>query len=155
MRVPQHSLPRVLIIAAGGGHLTEAFQAIQDVPMDRIFVTFKLPHSDQTLGDERRYYVIDPHKEWWKFILNGFQSLYIMLRTWPHAIINTGGGISIACSLIGKMIGTKLIFIESGARVTSPSATGRFLYKYADLFIVQWEPLLKYYPKAIYGGPLL
>ena len=30
--------------------------------------------------------------------------------------------------------------------------TGRKLYPYADLFIVQWEDLLKLAPKAVFGG---
>ncbi|QKY70305.1 hypothetical protein Len3610_12510 [Lentibacillus sp. CBA3610] len=32
--------------------------------------------------------------------------------------------------------------------------TGRFMYKHADLFIVQWESLLKFYPGAVYGGSI-
>lgn len=40
------------------------------------------------------------------------------------------------------------------ARIKSPSKTGKFLYKFVDLFIVQWEELLKFYPKAVYGGKI-
>ena len=70
-------------------------------------------------------------------------------------VINTGGGMSIATSLLGKLLGAKLIYVESGARVSTPSRTGKLLYKYADLFIVQWKPLLKVFPDAVYGGVLL
>ena len=34
----------------------------------------------------------------------------------------------------------------------SLNVTGRKLYPYADLFIVQWKELLKITPKATYGG---
>jgi UDP-N-acetylglucosamine:LPS N-acetylglucosamine transferase len=78
----------------------------------------------------------------------------MLLRERPKAIISTGGGMSIATALLGKLLGVKLIYVESGARVTSPSRTGKLLYKYADLFIVQWEPMLKHFPKAVYGGML-
>lgn len=148
-------LPKVLLIGAGGGHLTEVMLATEGVPMRRVVVTFRLPHSDETLVSERRYYLIDPHKSLWKYAVNALQSLYVILREWPDAIVNAGGGISLACSLFGKTIGAKLIFVETGARVTTPSKTGKFLYKYADLFIVQWRGLLKFYPNAIYGRPLL
>jgi hypothetical protein len=30
--------------------------------------------------------------------------------------------------------------------------TGKFIYKIADRFIVQWENMLNLYPDAIYGG---
>ena len=123
--------------------------------MRRVVITFWLPHTDEMLRSEKRYYLIDPHTSLWKFMINALQSLWIIIRERPKAIVNTGGGISIACSLLGKLMGAKLIFIESGARVNTPSRTGRFLYKYADLFIVQWQPMLKHYPEAVYGGPLL
>ncbi len=147
--------PKALVIGAGGGHLTEALLATEGVSIDRAIVTFRLPHTDKTLRHDRRHYLIDPHKSLLKYAINAIQSLWIVIIERPKFIINTGGGISIACSLFGKMLGAKLIFIESGARVTTTSKTGRLLYKYSDLFIVQWEPLLKFYPKAVYGGALL
>ena len=146
---------RVLVIGAGGGHLTEAFLATEGLDVLRSIVTCRMPHTDSTLAGKKTYYLIDPHKSLWKFVINAFQSAWVVIRERPHAVINTGGGISIACSLLGKLTGAKLIFIESGARVNTPSRTGMFLYKYSDLFIVQWKAMLKYYPKAVYGGALL
>jgi UDP-N-acetylglucosamine:LPS N-acetylglucosamine transferase len=98
---------------------------------------------------------VDPHKSLLKFLINSVQSLVIVLKVRPSVVINTGGGISIACSLFAKLLGARLIFIESGARVRSPSRTGKFLYRFSDLFIVQWKSLLSFYPDAIYGGTLI
>lgn len=147
--------PKAIVVGAGGGHLTEGLAATNELIIQRIIVTFKLPHSDDSLKNEICYYIIDPHKNFFKFIINAIQSFIIILRIRPCVVINTGGGISIATSLFAKMLGSRLIFIESGARVISPSRTGRFLYKFSDLFIVQWSEMLKYYPKAIYGGVLI
>jgi UDP-N-acetylglucosamine:LPS N-acetylglucosamine transferase len=144
-----------IVIGAGGGHLTEALLATNDLMIPRTIVTFKLPHTDSSLCNEICYYVIDPHKDFFKFLLNAVQSLFIVLKVRPCVVINTGGGISIACSLLAKMLGARLVFIESGARVRSPSRTGKFLYRFSDLFIVQWKSLLSYYPDAIYGGTLI
>lgn len=146
---------KALIIGAGGGHLTEAILATEGLIMPQVFVTFKLPHSDSSLVNKKVFYVIDPHKSLAKFLVNAFQSLIIVLKVRPCVVINTGGGISIACSLLGKFFGAKLVFVESGARVKSPSKTGMFLYRFSDLFIIQWPKLLEYYPKAIYGGALI
>ena len=46
----------------------------------------------------------------------------------------------------------KVIFIETFANSNSPTKAGKIIYKFADYFIVQWESMLKFYPKAIYGG---
>lgn len=147
--------PRVIVLGAGGGHLLEVQLATEGVPMRRIIATFRLPHTAASLEGERCYYLVDPHGSMFKYAWNFLQSLWLVLREQPHAIINTGGGMTIATSLLGKLFGAKLIYIESAARVHNPSRTGRLLYRHSDLFLVQWEPLLKELPKARYGGPLL
>ena len=54
--------------------------------------------------------------------------------------------------LLAKVFRKKLIFIESFSKITSPTITGKLLYKHADLFLVQWEDMKKFYPNAKYGG---
>ena len=54
--------------------------------------------------------------------------------------------------LLAKLFRKKVIYIETFANIKTKTITGRILYKIADLFIVQWESMLKLYPKAIYGG---
>ena len=56
--------------------------------------------------------------------------------------------------LIGKIFGSKIIFIETFANSKTKSRTGSIVSKFADLFIVQWESQKKFYKKAIYGGCL-
>lgn len=70
----------------------------------------------------------------------------------PDVVICTGVLAMIPICLISKLMGKKLIYIESFAKVTSPTETGKLLYKFADQFYVQWKPMLKFYPKAIYLG---
>ena len=54
--------------------------------------------------------------------------------------------------LLGKLMGKKIIFIECMFNVDEPTLTGKLAYKFSDLFIVQWEDMLKVYPKAVLGG---
>ena len=44
--------------------------------------------------------------------------------------------------------------IESFAKRTSPTVTGKMIYKLHaySVFVVQWETMLKFYPKAVYWG---
>ena len=55
---------------------------------------------------------------------------------------------------IGKLFGSKIIYIETYANRNTKTATGRLIYPISDLFIVQWEEMLKIYPKAVYGGSI-
>ncbi|QRZ33785.1 PssD/Cps14F family polysaccharide biosynthesis glycosyltransferase [Lactococcus lactis] len=85
-------------------------------------------------------------------IVNSFYSLYITIKKRPNYIICTGALAMIPMCLIGKLFGAKLIYIESFAKINSPTLTGKLLYRIADQFYVQWETMKKFYPKAIFLG---
>lgn len=87
-----------------------------------------------------------------KFFILFLEAKKILNREKPDIIITTGVLISFPFCLIGKCQKAKIIYIESFARVNKKSLTGRLVYPFADLFIVQWKPMLKYYPKAKYTG---
>ena len=54
--------------------------------------------------------------------------------------------------IFAKIFKKKIIFIESFAKVNSPTLTGKLVYKFADQFYVQWEQMKEYYPNAIFKG---
>ena len=85
------------------------------------------------------------------------KAVKILIKEKPDAIISTGGGeIAVPFCYIGKVMGAKVIFIETLARMTTPSGGGRLVYPIADLFLVQWETLLKKYgDKAKYWGKVI
>ena len=54
--------------------------------------------------------------------------------------------------LLSIIFRKKFIFIETFGRANMPTVAGKKMEKHSDLFIVQWESMLKLYPKAKYGG---
>lgn len=146
---------KICCISSHGGHLHELTEATQGVLGDMYWVTFKTKHTEALLKEKSHYFVIDPVTSKPKFLLNAFQSLYHILRERPKVIISTGAGIAIPTMLLGKfLLGSKIIYVESAAAVIEPSRTGQFMHKYADLFLIQWESLKKFYPNAKYVGVL-
>ena len=87
-----------------------------------------------------------------KLIYNTFKSLFLYIKIRPKYIVTTGAHTAGPMCLIGHVFGSKIIYIETFANSMTKSKTGRIVYKFADLFIVQWESMLKLYPKAKYGG---
>ena len=87
-----------------------------------------------------------------KFLILFIKAFCILLKERPDFIITTGALIAYPFCVIGKLMGVKIVYVESFARVKRPSLTGRLLYDYSDLFIVQWEDMLKLYPKSVLGG---
>ena len=89
-----------------------------------------------------------------KMLLNSVKSLFIFIKIRPNYIITTGTMIVIPLAFIAKIFRKKLIYIETFARIHDGTKTGKLMYKYSDLFIVQWKELLEIYPDAIYGGSI-
>jgi len=89
-----------------------------------------------------------------KTVLCALQALVILLRSRPDAVITTGPGVAVPVCIVARLLRRKVIFIETGSRIHALSTTGRLLYRFADLFLVQWEELLPACPKAIYAGRL-
>ncbi|MGF3499060.1 MAG: PssD/Cps14F family polysaccharide biosynthesis glycosyltransferase [Candidatus Methanosuratincola sp.] len=80
------------------------------------------------------------------------ESLVAFARIKPDAVISAGPGMAVPISIICKLFGKKTIFIEDWSRVYQKSSSGRVLYKFADLFFVQWPEMKRIYPKAVYAG---
>ena len=89
-----------------------------------------------------------------KMIVNLIKSIYIYIKEQPDVIISLGVLSTIPMMYLGHFFNKRLIYIESFAKISSPTKTGELVYKkkLADRFYVQWEPMLKVYPKAIYKG---
>ena len=143
------------IVCSAGGHLSEALASISEVNADIYIVTKQDEHVADRLKDYDVCYVNDPHTNLWGFVVNGFRSLSLFIMHRPKIVLSTGSGIALATCMLGKLFGSKIIYIESGSRVVEPSKTGRFMYRYADIFYVQWEPMLKHYPNALCVGRLI
>lgn len=73
----------------------------------------------------------------------------------PKVIISTGSSIAVPLFFIGKLKGSKLIFIETRAKVYSKTMTGKLVGKISNKVYVQWPEMLKVYPHAEYFGTLI
>lgn len=151
---------RVLFISSCGGHLTELMQLKEMFKKYDYHVITEKTKSTKNMKNEyknRIHYLIYGTKDYMltypiKLLLNSFLSLYWFIKIRPKYIISTGAHTAGPICCIGKIFGSKIIFIETFANITKPTITGKLIYKFADLFIVQWESMKKFYPNAVYGG---
>lgn len=146
---------KICLACSAGGHLTEMLQ-LKEIykKYDHFFLTFKREDSRELAKKEKVCFVKDTSRNPLNFIINFFQSLWILLKKRPDIIITTGAGVAVPTCYLAKGFGKKIIFIETFCRPTEGSLSGKVVYPIADLFLVQWKTQLKKYKKAIYGGPL-
>lgn len=147
---------KVCFISSSGGHLEQLKQLkLVAEKYDHYYV---LPRNASTEKfKEKKYLVGDFYRKnriqfLFRFAITAIQQLCIFFRERPDVVITTGAGVVIPTCLYAHFFGKKMIYIESFARMKSLNKTAELLSKYADLFIVQWEDLLKIAPNAVYGG---
>ena len=144
---------KVCICCSAGGHLTEAKQVLPILKNKAFFVTAKRKDTESVSGVR---FISDPGRNPLRLLINIFQSLLVIIKENPDVIISTGAGIAVPLIIIGRIIGKKIIFIESFCRIEKPSLSGRISYYFSDLFLVQWPELLKMYGnRAKYWGQII
>lgn len=153
---------KIMYISSSGGHLSEMLQlkSLFD-KYDYHIITEKSPSTTylkQQYGKKVNYVLFGTRKQKFKYpfilLINCFLSLFYFIKYRPDFIITTGAHTAGPMCCIGKLFGKKIIFIESFANRTTKTVTGRLIYKFADLFVVQWEDMLELYPNAKYFGSI-
>lgn len=149
-------MKKICFAASSGGHIEEIIRLFPLTENRDCFLFTERARFESSVIGKKVYKVVQVNRKEFLFVFKligiTMKSLYIMLKERPDVVISTGALATVPICLIARLMGKKLIYIESFARIESPSLSGKFLYKYADLFLVQWEEMLKYYPKAKYVG---
>ena len=151
---------RVMFISSTGGHFNELLQ------LEKMFNNYD--YSIVTEKTKSNAYLKDKYKDRvsyliygtkyhfisypFKFCFNFIKSGFIYLKYRPDYIITTGVHTAVPMCIIGKILGSKIIYIETFANMVSKTVTGKLIYPITDKFIVQWESMKKLYPNADFGG---
>lgn len=153
-------MKKVLFISSTGGHFSELMKLKPLFKKYDTYIATEKTKATKYLKNEynnKMFYLLYGTKDHlliypFKLIANCFISLYYFLKIRPDVIVTTGAHTAGPICCIGKIFRKKIVYIETMANISSKTITGSLIYKFADLFIVQWESMLKLYPKAVYKG---
>jgi len=153
-------MKKVLFISSTGGHLDELLR------LEKLFK--KYDYYIITEKDKTNEYLKDKYKDRISYLPYGTRSnhikymfifIWIVIKTIfyyfkirPNVIVTTGTHTAGPMCYLGKIFGSKIVFVETLANVNRKTVTGKLIYPIANLFIVQWKEMLEIYPKAVYGG---
>lgn len=156
---------KILVVLGNGGHSAEMLQLVEMLGPNYQY-SYMIADNDQISASKiqwvGRIYRVPLPREKPTFrrsirrtVLAIFAQLIVLIRCRPQVILSTGANIAVPISVFGRLLGVKVIHVETGSRIYLMSTTGRIMYHVANLFFVQWEELRENYPNAIYAGRLL
>ncbi|VVB99019.1 UDP-N-acetylglucosamine--N-acetylmuramyl-(pentapeptide) pyrophosphoryl-undecaprenol N-acetylglucosamine transferase [uncultured archaeon] len=146
---------KICLACSAGGHLSEMLQLSGFYAgREHFFVTFRRPDSESLGLKEKVFFVELPGRNPFNTLKCFFQSMKILIKENPDSVVSTGADAGLVVCIAGKLLGKKIVFIESFCRPLVPGLSGRVAYIFADLFIYQWKGLAKFYPRGVYGGSI-
>ena len=141
------------MVSSCGGHFMELMQllpAIKD--HDFYIVTEKNIASKAIVEKYKHHYLVQQERKsisfLFKFAYNIIASLFFLVKENPTIIISTGAGASYPTCKFGKMLGKKIIYVESFAKLNNKSVTGEMVYPFADYFFFFFKEMKRVYPHA-------
>lgn len=146
---------KILFTCSSGGHLEELLQLKEIIKNNTSYILTE-KNQKELLFFKKKIIVKQINRKEKNFYLHlislTLKSIKVLKRLKPDIIISTGALVTVPVCIVGKLMHIKIIYIESFARIYKPSLTGKIMYKFADVFIIQWPELKKYFPRAKYLG---
>ena len=155
-----HRPIRVGLVTSRGGHLKQLFLLREAYVGCRCFLVTTDGPEELQLGNlvQDNYFVNDLDEGRWcnpiRFLQSLIQYLRIFWKERPDFLISTGAGSVVPGFLLARLMDTKTIYIEAGARVRTLSKTGKICYRLAHIFLVQYPDLALKYPRAYHFGAI-
>jgi len=155
----------IYLVSSPGGHLTETLSMVEAFEgCDISVITLDFPNmKDLVLEGIREIHRIKLSVNYSirlglpiTLLRSFFSILRIFLKRRPDLIVSTGSEIALPAFFLGKFLfRSKVVYVECFTRTESLSLTGKIVYHFSDLFLVQWKELASKYPKALYEGRLI
>lgn len=173
-----------MILLGSGGHTGEMIRMLGDVDLSKCYRTWLVSSGDTTsllkaqkyeertlsLADKTQYLELARARRVGEpLVLSVISTAKSLLSVasqirkvaLPDVLLVNGPGtcIPVAYLLFAlKVLGlcnTRIVYIESLARVKQLSLSGRLIQPISDRFLVQWRPLADMYDRAEYYGILI
>jgi len=148
---------KICLVCSHGGHFTETLQILEAFAgHDIFFATYYSSRSKDVEQIARAYFTENIGYHVVRMIKAFFWAFLILWKEKPQVIVSLGSEIAVPFFYWGWLLRIHTIYIESWCRVETLSLTGKLVYPVAEVFLVQWQQLLKACgKKARYVGAVI
>ena len=111
----------------------------------------------EKLSEQGNVYIVgECNREYpWRVIQVLLRCINIILRERPDVVISTGAAVGCITCFLGKLVGAKVVWIDSIANVERLSLSGRIIRPFADLILTQWSELAVRYSNVEHVGAVI
>ena len=147
---------KLCFAASSGGHFEQITMLAPLMKKYESFIVTERTQYEASIDGEQIYYLQQVNRNEALFLfrmtVNTFKSMRLFFKEKPDVVITTGVLAVVPLCLIAKVFKKRLIYIESFAKVSSPTKTGQILYRLAEQFYEQWESIFEVNTNGIYLG---
>ena len=141
-------IPRVLAISSGGGHWVQLLRlrpAFEGCSVS--YATVREGYRSEIAGAD--FHLIPDCNRWNKLavVKSAAAILILLLRLRPDVVVTTGAAPGYFGARFGKVLGARVVWVDSVANVEELSMSGQKAGSFVDLWLTQWPHL------ACEGGP--
>jgi UDP-N-acetylglucosamine:LPS N-acetylglucosamine transferase len=155
----------LLLACASGGHLSQLL-ALREAWEDEshLWVTESTADAHSLLAGEPVVYAHGPahrnldlgaHRIALAWLRNIVLGARVAVQARPRVVLTTGGAVAVPFVWAARLLGARVVYIESLTRVDTLSTSCRLISPIADRLYVQWPELAELVPNARYAGSVL
>jgi UDP-N-acetylglucosamine:LPS N-acetylglucosamine transferase len=148
---------RICLAASAGGHISQLLKLTESWNGHETFcVTTTEVVRDKLSRFGAVYVVGECNRQHLLHVVKVLmRCIKIMVKEKPDVVLSTGAAAGCLLCLLGKILGAKVIWIDSITNVERISLSGRMVRYVADLFLVQWPELAGQYKKVEFVGTVI
>jgi beta-1,4-N-acetylglucosaminyltransferase len=119
----------------------------------RVWVTFEAADSRTLLAGERVVHACSPtNRSLLNLLRNLLLAVRVLRRVRPLAMVTTGAGVAVPFALVARLLGVRVVYVETLARIDTPSLSYRLSRPFVSRTYVQWPELERSLPAARFCG---
>lgn len=148
--------PKILAISSGGGHWVQLLR--MRPAFDGCDVVYATVSEDYhvDLDPDAVLHVVPDANRWSKINLLRSASaiFFLLLRIKPDVLITTGAAPGYFGARLGKLLGARVVWIDSIANAEELSLSGQKAGSFVDLWLTQWPHLARESGPHYFGSVL-
>jgi UDP-N-acetylglucosamine:LPS N-acetylglucosamine transferase len=148
---------KICLAASAGGHLSQLLKVARCTHGHDVSIITTSESVRTNLAKIGRAYVVgECNREHLLRVLTVLlRCIRIIFRERPDVVISTGAAPACICCFLAKLVGAKIVWVDSITNVGRISLSGRMIKPVADLFLVQWPELAEKYRGVEYVGAII